>query len=174
MLQGILDFNGNICDFEKVYGVIFSRETATEAISNGFKSYHLIANEWVKAQVAPNKRIVSFLAGIDPVSNQGSFAILVVSILGNNFSGYEIWDINSNILATGSLSNDGLKYGGGPNNQSYSFIDTTYHDVKVTKDDVNHTLRIRGVKDISIIWGLFDVDLCDFDVTISLETLQPI
>ncbi|OGU38412.1 MAG: hypothetical protein A2X61_11480 [Ignavibacteria bacterium GWB2_35_12] len=80
--------------------------------------------------------------------------------------------MNSNVLTSGNVSSGGPKYGGGPDPVTFGIVDSTQHDVTVTKSD--NTIRIRGTNDISILWGLINIDTCTFDVTIDLTTLQPV
>lgn len=173
MLQEISLFNGNICDFEYRFGVCFSRETALMVEYNNFKSFHLLASEWVKQTVAPNKRILSFIATIDPQANDGGFAVVVLVNDASNFNHVEIWDYNSNVLQSGPIFPTGIpKYGGGPNPALQGIVDKSYKDVTVTKNPADNTIRIRGTIDISFLWGLFAIDLIDFDITINLTTLK--
>lgn len=172
MLSEILLFNGNICDFESKFGVCFSRETAVMVEYNNFKSFHLLASEWVKQTVAPNKRILSFIAAIDPQANDGGFAVVVLVNSGSNFDHFEIWDYNSNTLQSGSIFPEGVpKYGGGPT-PSIAFIQPSQHDVTVTKNPADNTIRVRGTIDVDVLWGLFRIDIGVFDVTIDLTTLK--
>lgn len=174
MLPEISLINGNICDFESKYGISFARETGTINNFNGLVSFHLLSNEWVKKTVGVNKRIVSFIAGIDVNENVGGFGVIVFENNDANFINYEIWDLNSNILSQGNISVNGPKYGGGPTPESLGIVNSTQHNVVISKDTTNNTIRIKGTNDISVLWGLINIDLCDFDVTVDLTTLKPI
>lgn len=171
MLSEIQLFNWNIIDFENQFGVVFSRETALMVEYNNSKSFHLLAIEWFKQTVVPNKRILSFIGTIDPQENNGGFAVLVLVNNGPIFDHFEIWDLNSNILQSGGLFPNGVpKYGGGPNPSVQGIVDKSYKDVTVTKFD--NRIRVQGKIDISILWGLFELDVIDFDITIDLTTLK--
>jgi hypothetical protein len=173
MLPEIAQMNGNICDFEKQFGVTFERRSATLAVSGELKSIVLQAIEWTKPEAETNKRIIGLVAGIDPSSSKCGIGAIFIVNSGSTITGFEIWDINSNVLDSGDISDDPIRYGGGPVGAE-GIVDTTYHDVTVTKNQVNNTIRVQGTQDISVLWGLVDFDVCTFDITIDLNTMQPV
>jgi len=173
MLPEIAQINGNICDFEKVYGVTIDRETATLQTDNNMSSMFMLVNQWVIPTFYPNKRVVGLTTVTDLSTSKCGLGLFVMSFSGSVFTGYEVWDINKNVIDSGTISTKGPVYDGGPQTQA-EIIRTTYKNVIITKDTTNNTFRVRATQNISFLWGLFDIDIADIDITFDATTLQPI
>lgn len=171
MLPEIALFNGNICDIEKQFGITFSWQSAAIAIDGTNKCLHIVPNEWTKTVVAPNKRIIGLIAGLIPSLNECGLAVIVYENSGTAYTGFEIWDIDSNVLQSGSIPSGTPDYDNGPKPDIFK---STVHDVTVSKDTVTGNIRITGTSDVSLLWGLIEFDTCTFDVTINPTTLQPV
>jgi len=181
MIPEIATINSHICDFEKQFNVTFSRENASICSYNGKIILHLYAYEWTNFTVDTDKRIVSLIAVIDPVALICGIAIVVLVNSGSAFTGYEIWDINSGVIDSGDVSTGGIKYGGGPQNCNDpdtqllgGFLKTTLHDVTITINIPSpHPIHVHGTLDVSIFWGLIDIDICEFDADITSIQINP-
>lgn len=172
MLPEIATMNGNICNFERTFGVTFARGSAGVNWDQNLECLHFIAYEWTRPNVATNKRILSLIAGIDPSNNQGGFATIVLVNSGSTFTGYEIWDINSNVLATGNVSTSGPNYAGDSSPQILDSLVGTAHNVSVSLNTTNKTIRIQATLDVD--FGFFSIDVYQIDVTIFYGNLFPI
>lgn len=148
MLPEIIQINGNICEFESRYGVTFSRGTAAIEESNGLKGLHLLVYEWVKQFAMPNKRIISLVAIVDPNSQNCAVATVVLVDNGANFTGYEIWDINSNVLDSGPIFSSPPTPG--PGGEQIA-INPSIHDITITTEGNKYRLRAKIDIDIASI-----------------------
>lgn len=163
MLPEISIINSYICDFESKYGVTFCRSTSAISESNGLKCLHILANEWVNEFVAPNKKAISLIAVVDPISNNFGIAMVVLNISPTAFIGYEIWDLNSNVIASGPV----FPRPPYPSLQGFRLtIEPTVKNVTVTPE--GNKFRVHGTVDLEIL-GVKKIDLFDFDVFIEIK-----
>jgi hypothetical protein len=169
MISEITTFNGNICDFEKQFGVTFARQTASINSSNNMYGVHLLGSEWTKKHALQNRSIISLVAGLVPNTQQCGLGVLVFVDNGSQITGYEIWDINSNVISSGSVFSGSPNYDGGSPDAMFNATS----DMTITQTDQNH-IHIHATVDLSCFWGLFDVTLVNFDVDITLSPMEPI
>lgn len=87
----------------------------------------------------------------------------------NTITGFEVWDINSNVLQSSSIV-----FPDKPNNtgttSKMGVVEPSYHDTTVT-DLGNGNIRIQTTRDVEFFWGLLSIDICSVDITINISQL---
>jgi|GEM_PF-2777602 len=170
MIQEISMINGNICNFEKEFGITFSRSSAAKATDNNMVCIHLLPYERINPNVASNKRIMGFLAILDTSENKCGLGVIVYVNSLSTFTGIEIWDINSNdVLNSCSVSSGPPKYDDASAQALKLEVNPTIHSVVITVNP-GGSYRVEGTLDIEINGARLDI--CDFDVTFTPETIE--